>query len=291
MATLKEIQNQIKEFQGFKNRQELTFRFGKQFLLKKDREIAALERLEKTQDNEARLAGLKREKAQAEKSVKDAKENGFPSIKEELLNARLELLKKTPKDWLNELPDHTPFLLFPIKIETKFAKNSDGGHELWVRFFPDKITAESHEEAMTDAEIEDGRLFWETVFASRSLPEEEQEQVARGAWTRLVNTNGPNRSYWIAKSNRPSNIDFVEEGEELSFPNFDFVKETGWVEPPQTKALPDRFHVLAFRHNNVDDKMVLAREAFGNLIPDTLQLGPDPSNWKKNLSETLKRVN
>ncbi len=284
MATLREIQSQIIDARTSKEGQEQSYRFGKQFLLQAEKKIAKLKRQDVTSENADELGALLSSQKEVDESL--------PKRKQEWQRAKLnlqaikDLLKeKTPKDWLNELPDHTPFLLFPIKIETKFARNSEGQPELWVRFFPDRVAAESHEEAMSENEIEEGRQLWRDIFESKAKTEEEQELIAKGVWNRLVNSHGPNRGHWIAKSNRPFNINFANSEDELQFPEFDFVKESGWTAPPSTSVMPDRFEVLAYQFDEENNKLVLAKSAFGNLIPDTLELGPDPSQ----LEEEFKR--
>ena len=284
MASLREIQRQITDARAFKDGQEQSYRFGKQFLLKAEKKIAKLKRQDVTSENADELGGLEFSQKEVADSMSERK-NEWNRAKVTLQAARERLKEKTPKDWLNELPDHTPFLLFPIKIETKFARSKDGQPELWVRFFPDKIAAQSHEEAMTDAEIEDGRQLWRDIYESKTKTEEEQDLIAKGAWNRLVNNNGSNRAHWIAKSNRPWNIDSAANVDELDFPSFDFVKESGWTQPPRATVMPDRFEVRAYQFDEANNKVVLAKQALGNLIPDTLELGPDPSQ----LEEEFKR--
>jgi hypothetical protein len=46
-----------------------------------------------------------------------------------------ELYQADPRELVEQLSDADPFLLFPVKIETRFKKQEDGSTELWVRFF------------------------------------------------------------------------------------------------------------------------------------------------------------
>lgn len=249
-------------------------------MLKADKKIADLKRRERSDENLRQLRQLEKDRTTF-LAGKEGQKNDWRNAKIDLSNLRGQLLGKTPEDWIKELPDHTPFLLFPIKIETKFAQNSDGGQELWLRFFPDKISAESHEEAMSEDEIAAGRDFWTAVFEAKTETEEEQKLLAKGAWNRLARDHGANRSLWIAKSNRPLNIDAAADADALQFPQFDFVKESGWIAPPCSRVLPDRFEVLAYQFDQKNDRLVEAKRMLGRLIPDTLELGPDPSQLEE----------
>jgi hypothetical protein len=51
----------------------------------------------------------------------------------------------------------------------------------------------------------------------------------------------------------------------------DLTKTDGWTRAPRTNILPDRFVLLLYRSENA-----APREITGNLIPDTMFIGPDP---------------
>ena len=55
------------------------------------------------------------------------------------------------------------------------------------------------------------------------------------------------------------------------FPAHDLVKNDTWTRAPRTHVLPDRFVLLLYTNNATPP-----REVVGNVIPDTLFLGPDP---------------
>ena len=60
------------------------------------------------------------------------------------------------------------------------------------------------------------------------------------------------------------------------FPVHDLTKTDGWTRAPRTNILPDRFVLLLYRTESG-----AAREITGNLIPDTMFVGPDPLDAKK----------
>ncbi len=55
------------------------------------------------------------------------------------------------------------------------------------------------------------------------------------------------------------------------FPIHDLVKNDTWTRAPRTHVLPDRFVLLLYTGNTAQP-----REVVGNVIPDTMFLGPDP---------------
>ena len=55
------------------------------------------------------------------------------------------------------------------------------------------------------------------------------------------------------------------------FPTHDLVKNDTWTRAPRTHVLPDRFVLLLYTGNTAQP-----REVVGNVIPDTMFLGPDP---------------
>ena len=55
------------------------------------------------------------------------------------------------------------------------------------------------------------------------------------------------------------------------FPTHDLVKNDTWTRAPRTHVLPDRFVLLLYTSNTAPP-----REVVGNVIPDTMFLGPDP---------------
>ncbi|TAK32845.1 MAG: hypothetical protein EPO28_17505 [Saprospiraceae bacterium] len=175
------------------------------------------------------------------------------------------------------MPDHIPFLLMPVKVETKFAHSATGANELWVRFFPDTVAVYSHEEELMEAEVEAGQHYWTNIWEARNGNSEEQATARRGAWNTLANRYGPHRSLWIAKQTRPLNWqDDLASMPQPSFPEPGPIKTASWTLAPRTRVMPDRFVVSTFR--KFEGKMYQALPpVVGAHVPDTLILGPDPS--------------
>lgn len=64
------------------------------------------------------------------------------------------------------------------------------------------------------------------------------------------------------------------------FPVHDLTKTDAWTRAPRTKVLPDRFVLILYGRDDAEP-----REVTGNVIPDSLFVGPDPLNAKTAFEE------
>jgi hypothetical protein len=97
---------------------------------------------------------------------------------------------------VGRLPDLYPVLLFPVRLETRFIKNS-----LWIRIYPDQISINAHEPRLTEDERSAGELYWNAVKGDGRKVATEQDH--RDAWRRLAQIFGPQRAAWIARATDP----------------------------------------------------------------------------------------
>jgi hypothetical protein len=91
-----------------------------------------------------------------------------------------------------------PVALLPVRIETRFV---NGAKELRVRIYPDALHIDTHEPALTDAEIAAGRRYWNERWASPA-----DTTIATTWWNELARGFGPRRALWIVHSLTPRNI-------------------------------------------------------------------------------------
>lgn len=244
-----------------------------------------------------------------------------------------------PRNSLRNFDDRTPFLLFPVRLETIFApiQSAEGlSHtELWVRIYPDDVAIHTHERVLTDSEVVAGELYWTELVSAEHL-RDERDNRRRACWRHLVDLFGGQRSSWIARQTKPSDFDLLAAGgaattlpdllrsldseffEDLfaldlsattrtelqqaiagndgdafarladennwfdrinalvrtiitGFPAHDLTKTDGWTRAPRTQVMPDRFVLLLF-----GAEAGTPREVTGNIIPDTLYVGPEP---------------
>jgi len=187
-----------------------------------------------------------------------------------------------PAKLVEQLDDSVPFLLMPVRLETRFIHDPQKGNELWVRIFPDDIHTQTHEEALSTGEAQAGRAYWDQVWRSGN------DQIGQqGAWRALVNAVGQTRGAWIARALTPTNPEdkpaerLPPEQELDPAPEFPEIsaREASWSLAPRAGAMPDRFVVMLFSGND------LAHQAVGNPIPDPLFVGPDPGLTEENFEQ------
>lgn len=189
----------------------------------------------------------------------------------------LERLPGVDRPWelVKEMGDHLPFLLFPVRIETRFMA-VDGGRELWVRIFPDDIAVHTHEKALTADEVDAGKSYWRERWAAAQESGEERQKREKGAWRALAEAYGGTRAAWIAGETRPETL-AVSSADALVFPVFDpeTLKAESWSRAPRANVMPDRFVIMTFSGGKQ-----IHRQA-GNLIPQPLFMGPDPQKLEE----------
>jgi len=108
-----------------------------------------------------------------------------------------------PRDGIARLDDRTPILLMPVRLETRFRDltRSGGGHELWVRIYPDDCWVDTFDPALTEAEIANTRTYWINWWQAGGI-----EAQQRAAWRALVGSHGAGRAVWLAERYRPTNV-------------------------------------------------------------------------------------
>lgn len=171
-----------------------------------------------------------------------------------------------------------PLVLFPVRLETRFFRQSDGSFELRVRVYPDKVHVDSHEPELTDDELTWGKHFWEQTWRAAK-----NEERRKAAWRQLADRLDPQRASWVARVLKPLNPDDRPKDEignsdplpnAVRFPT-PTRKEEAWSRAPHTRVLPDFWTVLGYK----DGRLVV--NAKGGPIKDPLASGPNPSRSAK----------
>jgi hypothetical protein len=192
----------------------------------------------------------------------------------------------TPTEDLGRLSAAFPIVLFPVRLETRFFP---GGNTtptcLQVRVYPDEIFLDTHEPALTDAEVAAGKSYWQSVDASGSYA---GRNVEKDQWRALVTQFGAPRAAWIVRALTPDHGAGFKSGvyidpptntylppasdpdpaHPLKFP-FYSQRPAAWSRPGEA-VLPDRWVVMGFRSG----KKVC--EWPGNRIVEPLALTADP---------------
>ena len=107
-----------------------------------------------------------------------------------------------PRRAAGRLDASLPMLLFPVRLETRFAGGADGGGQLWVRVYPDDCLIDMFEPTLSEAELRRVREFW-IAWASGGGIEAQQ----RGAWRVLAGQFGSGRAAWLIDQYRPRNLE------------------------------------------------------------------------------------
>jgi hypothetical protein len=207
-----------------------------------------------------------------------------------MLNQRLNLppLPVTPPSEMRVqlIAADRPLALFPVRLETRFFPQADGGFELRVRVYPDKVHLDSHEPELTAQEKIWGEHFWEQIWRAGN-----DEEARKRAWRQLADRFDPQRSAWISRALKPLNPEDrpatpVAADQPLPtpirFPAPSLRADAeSWSRAPLARMLPDRWVVIAYSSGR------LAAVVFGSDIPDPLPAGPDP---KANVAATDEQL-
>ncbi len=184
-------------------------------------------------------------------------------------NVLIETLQKNYEslgNMVNQMNDRYPVLFFPVRIETVFME--ENGQELWVRIFPDDIAVETHEEDLTQSEIDEGMAYWRG-FADATT---DVERVH--AWDLLCRSFGAERAAWVALKMQPTNLPAPPAppppSGQLIFPT-PVPKGDAWSKQPVTRIMPDAFMIYAYDYNGNVTTLQTRN------IPDELKMGIDPT--------------
>jgi hypothetical protein len=110
-----------------------------------------------------------------------------------------------PRKGIENLSDATPFLLFPVRMETRFKTVSNnlaaaGQRQLLVRVYPDECLVDTFEETLSKQEIDSAQRYWVDYWRAGKV-----EELRRAAWRGLVASHGSGRALWIRDHYPPLN--------------------------------------------------------------------------------------
>jgi hypothetical protein len=161
-----------------------------------------------------------------------------------------------------------PIALFPVRLETRFFPLPNGGSELRVRVYPDRIHIDSHEPELTQAEKTWGQHYWTQIWNAG-----DDTQAQMNAWRQLADRYEPQRAAWIARLLRPKNFDSRSATSDPEFPRVDAVAEgedAAWRSTPKARLMPSRWVAIVQAAGRV-----IAAAPGKDIRPD-LAVGPDP---------------
>ncbi|WP_118976928.1 hypothetical protein [Taibaiella koreensis] len=163
---------------------------------------------------------------------------------------------------VNQMNDRYPILFFPVRIETAFS--TEQARQLWVRIYPDDIAVDTHEEALTQSEMDEAMRYWRSWVDNPANLDRVQ------AWDLLCRSFGAERAAWVALQMKPVNLVTANPSDPLDFPVLT-PKQGSWSKQPVTNIMPDAFVIYAYAN---DGSLITYQTAN---IPDELKMGIDPT--------------
>jgi hypothetical protein len=252
-----QIQKQLGQHRNARQELEKQHQTGRETLRTLQRQKARLQRL--GQEHSQQYKALVKRGNEIEKALPGLGEQ-LQGVNGNISDLLVQLHELPPQQAVTELDDNIPFLLFPVRLQTRFKKsaNPDTGEqqdELWLRIYPDDINVITHEEQLSEDEVDVAGRYWLQVWRAGGDATRE-----KGAWRALASKYGFQRAAWIVKTYLPNNeldengnsnrpTEPLEDDEILeSAPTFDpyDAKQESWSLPPRAVALPDRFVVQGF---------------------------------------------
>jgi hypothetical protein len=109
-----------------------------------------------------------------------------------------------PRKEIGRLSERSPFVLLPVRIETRFVNAGSGDlprRQLWVRIYPDDCSIDTFEATLSDVEVANAKLYWQGIWRAGGVQAQE-----RAAWRSLVAAHGAGRAGYIRDNYRPVNL-------------------------------------------------------------------------------------
>ncbi|PRY90941.1 hypothetical protein [Mongoliibacter ruber] len=86
--------------------------------------------------------------------------------------------------------------------QIRYLVESEVTYELWIRFFPDDIAVDDHDERLTEDEIEQGKNYFRNAY----LDTDDTDKSRLAAWRALAASVGVRRAAYIIQAIQPSNL-------------------------------------------------------------------------------------
>src|SRR5690349_16805471 len=133
------------------------------------------------------------------------KDAAFTDLRSRLTGAEreFELFVDPRRELAAHFSNETPFLLFPLRMETRFKMVRDKP-QLWVRVYPDECLVDSFEPLLSRKEVNNAARFWAEYYSAGKPadplnPDAKTLGVQKAAWALLVRAHGDGRAAWITR--------------------------------------------------------------------------------------------
>src|SRR5216683_1906750 len=237
-----------------------------------DRQIAA-ERAEQAKQGD-RYSGIRSKLSEVEKNF--------------------QLFVDPRRELTSNFSNETPFLLFPLRMETRF-KTLNNKPQLWVRVYPDDCMVDSFESLLSRKEVNNAARFWAEYYsagkpADPAHPDPATLDLQKAAWRLLVTAHGDGRAAWITRQLIPdvATSVFPVRGPKTVI----LAIATDTWNPAQQAVIIDLFKKLWFARGN-DTQIKKIKSDFNAANPtlnaDTVIDTYQPVNFNEKLPAGLKR--
>ncbi|HEX8149789.1 MAG TPA: hypothetical protein VF591_21595 [Pyrinomonadaceae bacterium] len=205
MADFSETRDSLRAARGEKERARQALSDARERLRQLDTEQAELDRVF-NRDDQGHLARRRRlERARDEAAAEAEKHSDSLAA---LRDAESGLFNDfavftDPRQQAEQFSADFPFLLLPVRIETRFKTVTEGAstqRQLWARVYPDDCAVDSFEATLSRDEVRSARAYWAESWSAGVV-----EGAERAAWRGLVASHGPGRAAWIVQNYRPLN--------------------------------------------------------------------------------------
>ena len=202
------------------NQSRASYESARQQLLSVNARINLLEQRQKELERSKNPNNdrYQQEKADLEHNIsklheeKKARQGAFEGLRADIEGILIDY--KSLTDPRVQLPihfsNHTPFLLFPVRLETRFKTVTDPLarreiHQLWVRIYPDTCMVDSFDPQLSAQELRNAARFWAEFYAAGKIADEDNPdpktlEMQQAAWAFLAKLEGAGRAAWIAQS-------------------------------------------------------------------------------------------
>jgi hypothetical protein len=261
-----------------------------------EKELATLER--QKGDNNNNYIRRRREleqKITAEKNEQATQQEKYRSLRGRLTEVQhdFDLFIDPRRELAAHFSNETPFLLFPLRLETRF-KTVNNNRQLWVRAYPDECMVDSFEPLLSRKEVNNAARFWAEYYSAGkpvdpAKPNEKTLTRQKAAWALLVKAMGQGRAAWITRQLIPeAGSVFPMRGSKTIILA---IVSDNW-NAAQQNAISDLFKKLWFADKNEQQAQKIKNDfntANPGLNADTIIDQYEPVNFHDKLPADIKR--
>src|SRR6478752_8877384 len=141
----------------------------------------------------------------SEKNEQSRQQERYRGLRDRLTGIQkdFDLFIDPRRELASHFSNETPFLLFPLRLETRFKTVNDQA-QLWIRVYPDECSVDSFEPLLSRKEVNNAARFWAEYYSAGKPADplhldEKTLDRQKAAWALLVKAHGDGRAAWITR--------------------------------------------------------------------------------------------